>query len=174
MWDVWSYITNFIERDNDKCRLMMTCKQISQKRFYFNEQKDINKMINLEWYNNFINVITLNNHTKLPLFITHLTFGSRFNQPIIDAIPSSVMSGSVNASKHNRSCIPRSVTHLKFGQYFNQPINDAIPSSVTHLTFASRFNQPINDAIPSSVTHLKININYKHHKFNYNISVSFL
>jgi len=22
MWDVWSHITNFIERDYDKCRLM--------------------------------------------------------------------------------------------------------------------------------------------------------
>jgi len=115
MWDIWNYITNFIERDNDKCRLMMTCKQISKKRFYFNEQKDINKILNLKWYDNFVNVIIHDDHDKLPLYITHLTFGRCFNRPIIDAFPSSVMSGSVNASKHNRSCIPRSVTHLTFG-----------------------------------------------------------
>ena len=57
MWDSWSYITNFIENDNDKCRLLMTCKQISFGRFYFNEQKSNNKIINLRWYDNFVNVI---------------------------------------------------------------------------------------------------------------------
>ena len=76
MWDVWSYITNFIEKDNDKCRLMMTCKEISKTRFYFYEMIDINKIINLEWFNNFANIIINDKFEKVPLFITHLTFGS--------------------------------------------------------------------------------------------------
>ena len=90
MWDIWGHIAGFIELDIDRCRLMMTCKQISKTRFYFYEQININKIINLEWYDNFINVIVSDNCDKLPLCVTHLTFCSDFNQPIIDAFPSKV------------------------------------------------------------------------------------
>lgn len=31
--DVLNYLSKFIENDKDKCRLMMTCKQISQYPF---------------------------------------------------------------------------------------------------------------------------------------------
>src|SRR6266567_9223952 len=100
MWDIWSHISNFIETDYDRCQLMMTCKQISKTRFYFNEMKPIKKIIKSSWFDNFINIMMFDGSEKLPLFVTHLTFGFAFNQPINDAIPSSV-------------------THLTFNWKFN-------------------------------------------------------
>lgn len=52
----------------------------------------------------------------LPNGITHLEFGTFFNQSIEDAIP-------------------KNVKNLKFGNYFNQKVYNYIPDSVTHLKF---------------------------------------
>ena len=72
---------------------------------------------------------------KLPISVTHLTFGHYFDQSI-------------------EKGIPNSVTHLTFGWRFNQSIEKGIPNSVTHLTFENNFNQSIEKGIPNSVTHL--------------------
>ncbi len=55
------------------------------------------KIADLWYFNNFINV-SVNNFHRLPKFITHLTCGSSFNKNIQNAIPASV-------------------THLTFGYF---------------------------------------------------------
>jgi hypothetical protein len=49
---------------------------------------------------------------SLPLFLTHLTFGALFNQPV-DSLP------------------PR-ITHLAFGREFHQKV-DSLPPKLIHL-----------------------------------------
>lgn len=88
--------------------------------------------------------------------ITHLTFGTYFNQEIKECIPNSVthLTFGSEFNQKIKNCIPNSVTHLTFGFDFNQEIKTCIPNSVTHLTFGFKFNQEIKEYIPNSVTHL--------------------
>ena len=78
MWDVWAHIENFIEKDKDRCRLMMTCKQISKNKFYFCEKIAIEKIKKSSWFNNFISVIISNKSEKISSNVTHLTFDDIF------------------------------------------------------------------------------------------------
>lgn len=99
----------------------------------------------------------------LPSCITHLTFGSDFDQPLsAGCIPSSVLHltfgwnySQVIAPK----VLPPSITYLEFGGTFNQYIaTNVIPPSVTHLKFGHAFNQPIYAGmVPCSVTQLRVN-----------------
>ena len=161
MLDVWSYITEFIGTNNDKFRLMMTCTEISKCRFYFNEMIAVEKIAGSRWFNNFVDILVFDNTSILPSFTQYLTF--KTDLPINNYISSTVthltFGSSFNQSVKN--CIPSSVTHLTFGFYFNQSIENSIPSSVTHLTFDNYFRQPIEKCIPPSVTHLKLG-----HRFN--------
>ena len=59
---------------------------------------------------------------SIPVTITHLTLGGKFNQ----------------SDFHNR--IPNSVTHLTFGDNFYQRIKNYIPDSVKYLIFGYSFN----------------------------------
>jgi hypothetical protein len=52
----------------------------------------------------------------IPSDVTHLIFGTFFDESI-------------------EGLIPNTVTHLTFGSFFNQPLHKFIPNSVTHLTF---------------------------------------
>ena len=101
----------------------------------------------------------------LPPSITHLTFDrySKFNHPV-DSLPSSITHltfGDYSKFNHPVSNLPSSITHLTFGINFNQPV-DSIPSSITHLTIGSEFNQPVN-ALPSSIQYLTFD---KYSEFN--------
>jgi len=72
---------------------------------------------------------------KLPKSLTHLTFGDNFNQ-------------SVDNLK-----LPESLTHLTFGTCFDKSVDNLnLPKSLTHLSFGSDFNQPIEGLMMS---HLK-------------------
>jgi len=184
MADEWSYIMSFTENNNDKCNLLMVCKQMGNCNFYFYGLVCLTKINGSIWYDKFINVtindlVTLPLHIKsltfdkyfdkpingyIPSSITHLTFGSCFNQPIEDCIPSSVthLTFGWDFNQPINDCIPLGVTHLTFDYRFNQSIKNCIPLSVTHLTFSGNFNQPINNNIPSSVRYLEFKGIYKH------------
>jgi len=77
---------------------------------------------------------------KIPLSVTHLTFGACFNKSIKDNIPPSV-------------------THLKFGEHFNQTIDDSIPLSVIEITLYAGYHGSFLDR--SVAARVKISI------FNY-------
>lgn len=65
MWDIWSHIAKYIKKDKDKCRLMMTCKEISKNKFYFNEQILVKKIYNSRWFDNFVKIfVSLLPHEK--------------------------------------------------------------------------------------------------------------
>jgi len=51
--DLWGYLSEFIQTNQDKCWLMMTCKEISKCQFYFNESIHHKKIIGLLWYNKY-------------------------------------------------------------------------------------------------------------------------
>lgn len=172
--DIWSYVSEFVERDKDKCHLMMSCKNFSKCRFYFRERINIKKIIDKKWFNHFTNIL-INGRTILPLSVSHLTFGVSWNDSLENFIPSTVkhitfkylqmQTGNFipslvthitfdQKSSHNlNNFLSKSVTHLRFGHYFDQPVN-YIPSTVTHLTFGHYFNHSVKGIIPSSVTHL--------------------
>jgi hypothetical protein len=100
---------------------------------------------------------------NLPNSITHLTFGSDFDQQV-DYLPNSIthltFGENFNQPVGHQGCedincprnLPNSITHLKFGRDFNQSVNN-LPNSITHLTFGRFFNQPV-DYLPNSITHL--------------------
>ena len=47
--DIWGYVAKYIKHNNDKCRLMMTCKWISECEFWFTEPIEIEKITELKW-----------------------------------------------------------------------------------------------------------------------------
>ena len=124
-----------------------------------------NELNNIYSNTEFINkIIKINNYNLILLSLLHLTsltsltFGEKFNQPII--------AGS----------LPNSLTHLTFGEKFNQPIiAGSLPNSLTHLTFGSltfgsEFDQPIvAGSLPNSLTRLTFG-----EKFNQPIIAGFL
>ena len=55
--DLWGHIMGFIERDQDKCHLLLTCKNISKIKFYFYEPIDNDKIMKSGWYDNFTQVV---------------------------------------------------------------------------------------------------------------------
>jgi len=83
---------------------------------------------------------------KFPTSVTHITFGSNFNQSVDDLC--SLSSGSL--------------THLTFGDHFNKPLRYLhLASLLTHITFGFYFNQPCDKfSLPKSLTHLSFGANF--------------
>ena len=127
--DIYCYICSF-SRNRDKLNFLSVSSVLHTLKFevYFNDCVHINKIISVQYFDRFTNIIT-DQLSIYPKCILHLTFGQIFNQDI-------------------KGCIPPSVTHLIFGEKFNYDIKDCIPSSVTHLTFGGKFNQDIKGCIP--------------------------
>lgn len=153
--DIWGYVAKYIKHNNDKCRLMMTCKWISECEFWFTEPIEIEKITELKWFDHFCSIYA-RKKIKLPKLTNYLII--LFNEPVNDYVPSTVIHLEFHESFNQPidGCIPLSVTHLSFFGNFNQPINECISSSVTHLSFYGIFNQPINRCIPSSVIFMEL------------------
>jgi len=173
--DVILKISEFLT-DKEKITLTMASQSLDKLKYktVYREKLHINKIKYLSYFDRFEcieiwnaeyrypksikNIYFFALNGNVPSYVTHLTFGSYFNQLTDNCIPTSVTHLSFGAyfNKSIKGCIPASVTHLAFGLNFNQPIKDNIPSSVTHLTFGLNFDQPIKDHIPSSVTYLTL------------------
>jgi len=135
--------------DRDKIRLAAVSKRLDYltHKFTYYDRIDLEKIVELPYFDNFKHVEVSDLKYKCPKFLTHLMFGDRFNQSV-------------------KGYIPGTVTHLTFGHHFNQPIEDCIPISVTHLSFCFRFNQSIDGNIPS-VTHLKFGYHFNPKMLNF-------
>ena len=100
----------------------------------------------------------------LPDGITHLTFGTDFDQDITDSLPETIthltFGGEFN--RNISSALPNGITHLTFGRDFNQSIDGKIPPSVTHLKFGHYFNKRITQTLPLGITHLTFRGEYTH------------
>lgn len=134
--DVRSYMINFIKSDHDKCRLLMTCKRISECNFYFTKNINTCFIINSRWFDHFTNVNINRNNTKLPLNVTYLTFNCNFNKPINDYIPSTV-------------------THLRL-YCADEFINKQLPISIMHLSYDGH-DKKIFQYLPLKLNELKFN-----------------
>ena len=134
-YEIWtSYLT---DGDLDKLR---------QTHTNFTKVKSTSRIMNKNYrkrkwpvFNNDLRRLKLNKNfdvevlpKSLPVMLTHLEFGSSFNQPV--------------------SNLPTRLTHLKFGYRFNQPIPN-LPPTLTHLEFGYDFNQPVPN-LPVTLTHL--------------------
>ena len=85
----------------------------------------------------------------LPL-LTHLTFGSTFDQPVDNLPPVSSTFPSTKCS--TPASLPSYLTQLTFGRLFNELI-PYLPHPLLHLSFGTQFNLPVNSLLPS-LTHL--------------------
>ena len=177
--DVWGYLIEFINNNKDKCRLLMTCKEISNCAFYFYGEIHIEKIEKSKWFDQFTNIFVWNTHEKLPTSIkkirfwqqlnvsvddfipstiTHLKFGNEFNKPIKN-LPSSLIKLSFGNcfNQSIKGLLPSTLTQLKLGKHFKRFEIGTIPSTVTHLTLGCKSNNLVPGYIPTSVTHIKVN-----------------
>ena len=120
-------ILNKLLDNKSKLNLITTNKLIFEKKLKFTIDKLIENPERYQncWFYDCLTNILIKEKIKLPLYVTHLTFGWYFNQNI-------------------EGCIPNSVTHLTFGFGFNQKIEGCIPNSVTHLTLKNKHFYEIN------------------------------
>jgi len=83
------------------------------------------------------------NHIKLPHTLTHITFGSYFNQNI-DFLPDSIRYLRFRLA-FNRTInkLPKKLIYLHLGYYYNKPLCP-LPSTLEYLFFGNNFNQSIN------------------------------
>src|ERR1700733_718968 len=95
-----------MSNNKNKINILNTHKKHKQNinRIFFTNAVLYCKIIHLSYYDRFTRVL-IEDIKILSKFVTHLTFGWKFNQNIKD-------------------CIPNSVTHLIFGYRFNQNIKD--------------------------------------------------
>jgi len=97
----------------------------------------------------------------LPHTVTHLSFGSRFNQTLPN-LPSTIIHLKLGDwFAHPINNLPPSITYLEVGLLFNQPV-DNLPPNVTHLILGVSFDQQVNN-LPHSLTHLIFGYKFNHY-----------
>ena len=101
----------------------------------------------------------------IPKNITHVVFGEKFDQFIVDnnfpsGIKSIIFGKSFNKPVYynnvykNISYIPQGVTHLVFGEDYDRSLpRNSLRESITHLTLGKSFNKNL-DYLPKNLSHL--------------------
>ena len=169
--DVWSYIATFIEHNQDKCRLMMTCKEISKREFYFDEPIDIEKILRLQWFDHFRNVSNVYHWRVLPKFVNKLGFYGGFHQNFTNKIPITVTHITIPKDVVRRGCrpsghLPLNVTHL----ILSVPV--FCPGiTVSNLILSPDFDTCFSDIISEHVKYLTLHADYRYYQGN-NIPVT--
>jgi len=107
-----------------------------------------------------------NNSVKghIPSNVIYLAFGYEFNQSISKSIPGSViyLEFGDKFNKYVGNCIPKSVRVLKFGNNFNRPMIYSLPPHLTELSFGIHFDQDIQQYIPPSLEKLTLGYNFSY------------
>ncbi len=102
--------------------------------------------------------------TFLPPFLTHIIFGSYFNQPVHSLPPSLKYIHFGDSFNQPVANLPPLLTHLRFGYSFSQEAN-ALPASIVHLTFGEGF-------IPQQLRNIPPHLSYLYmHKFTSTINL---
>lgn len=90
--------------------------------------------------------------------LTHLTFGEDFDQNVFGELPITKLTHLTFGADFNQEVVgafPQTLTHLVFGRQFNRNIQNAFPNALTHLTFGYDFDRDLGDALlQTSLTHL--------------------
>jgi hypothetical protein len=177
--DVISIITKYLSNRNIINFLSISHHYHTLKgKIWYHQLTPLNKIQNLRYVDQFLNVIFCNDCQIYPKHMTHLTLGYEYwtrdwclalgiNNTFI---PSTVthLKFAYDLNKPLTPHIPKTITHLELGGWFNKDIEDQIPLGVTHLTFGDHFTQNIEGKIPASVTHL---IFGRHYNQNINKSI---
>ena len=72
----------------------------------------------------------------LPAGLTHLTFGSKFNQPLTAGV------------------LPVGLAHLTFGREYDQPLDvGVIPAGLTHLTCSKLYRYTDTPGTNAVISH---------------------
>lgn len=104
----------------------------------------------------FNQIIDANN---LPSSLTHLTFGSRFTQPIKSLPPSLVYLFFSFDYPHTITSFPSSLSQLHFMGLLRLELNQTFPSTLTHLSLPKNTLSKIS--FPPYLTHLTFCVSYK-------------
>jgi hypothetical protein len=146
------------------CKDMVVTLSTSNKLSHYKEARRIKfRGCNIHYSSTTTRKVTSENIDGLPESITHILFGTGFNQPLgKHLLPYTCLTHITFGISYNLPInadeLPSTITHLTFGSLFNQPVNN-LPSSLEHLSFGSFFNQPV-DNLPSSLTHLTFGCNF--------------
>jgi len=145
MLDILTHVLKIMECDKDRCRLAMTCNRLMNSDFYFDNLIDIEKITDSRLFDNFTNIYLINNISKLPRMVTHLTFPTKFCKSI-------------------KYMIPHTVKNITFNQ--PRPYNNHHYTLYDIYFACSNCNATVSDYIPSSVTSITINGYYDDDKQN--------
>ena len=172
------YVAKYFDDKNLVSFLTINQLTYQQKmHVYFHDLYDYHKIKHLSYYSRFKQIKYLASNTNIPDGITHLEFGSKFNEPINACIPKTVVylkfgndfnhpiDGCIRARMHaanSAACIPDSVKYLDLGISFNHPIKDCLPDDLILLDMSWDFNQPINGYLPNKLKYLIFR-----HEFDY-------
>lgn len=172
--DIWSHIATFIDSNKDRCRLLMTHKEILKANIYFDELINVEKIMRLVWFDRFRNISNVYYLNLLPKFVTKISFCPGFHEELTDKLPSTVthITFPKMLKKPSIGFLSPNITHLILSQVicchkmtarnlilnpdFDDFILDKISVYVRHLTLSANFNFYQKDCIPSWVENVTI------------------
>lgn len=131
--DILGCIIVFLKGNNDKCRLLMTCKEISKSKVTFNEPVNIKQIYRSKWFHYFTDVNNVTEISLLPKNIIKLGFAENFDKNLISRIPKSVIQLTFSSGIFTGNEFPETVTHLCFRHKKRIISIGTFPKSVSHL-----------------------------------------
>ncbi|KAF2069778.1 hypothetical protein CYY_008901 [Polysphondylium violaceum] len=109
--------------------------------------------------------------------LRYLELGGDFNKPILSSLPSltHLVFGSNFNQLIKKSILPQSLVHLKFGFQFDQLIMvDSLPNSLQILKFGHSFNQNIKYPLPTNLKTLIFGSKFNSLIYKLNDSLNYL
>ena len=131
--DIWGCIILFMKGNNDKCKLLMTCKEISKCNVTFDDPINIEQIYKSRWFHYFTNVNNVTDILLLPKNIIKLGFSENFVNNLISRIPKSVIQLTFSNGNFIGDEFPETVTHLCFRHKKRIISIGNFPKSVSHL-----------------------------------------
>lgn len=123
----------------------------------------------------FENMFNISFNKTLPKTITHLNFGSFFDQTLTGILPPNLKQLILgnNFNKQIDEMLPLTLTHLTFGNNFNHSIEDILPPDLQKLILGNDFNQPLTK-FTSNLINIKFGNNFNQPFIEYILPESLL
>uniref|UniRef100_A0A6C0C5Z2 F-box domain-containing protein n=1 Tax=viral metagenome TaxID=1070528 RepID=A0A6C0C5Z2_9ZZZZ len=142
-YDTLSHIAEYLS-NRDKIRLSAVCRitDVLKYKFIYHDKVLLETIKNFAHKSNFKYVFYETDDTNISEIVTHLKIQSNFRGPIM--IPQSVTHLTFGTQFDNpigKQLSSTTLTHLVFNDYFDQSV-DNLPESLTHLVFGGEFISP--------------------------------
>lgn len=171
-FDILINISKFLS-NQDILNLSRCCKYYHELvyRVRFSEKVDYQDIIELPYFDSFINITCKDNVTLFPKFLKDLHWKCDVALP--EDLPNTLIHLTFSAYNKPLLKLPCTLIKLSFGRIYNQPL-PILPDKLTHLYFgyrhnmlnpfkymdcASDYNQPLPN-IPESLLHLVFGSDY--------------